>query len=92
MARTTLNRRLDLRVSEDEKSEIDQAAALSGSTTSAFIRHALLTAARTTIQSHKLIRLTQEGDRTFVAAIKDPLPPNDNLRSLVREFGAHVDE
>jgi uncharacterized protein (DUF1778 family) len=80
-------RRLDLRLAEDEKNEIDQAAALAGSTTSAFVRQAILLAARETIRAHTTIRLTPEDGRRFVEAINDPPEPNENLRALVREFG-----
>jgi uncharacterized protein (DUF1778 family) len=82
-----LARRLDLRLAEDEKSEIDQAAALTGSTTSAFVRQAILRAARETIRDHTTIRLTAEDGRRFVAAINGPPEPNENLRALVQEFG-----
>jgi uncharacterized protein (DUF1778 family) len=87
---TAFKKRLDLRVAEEEKNEIDQAAALEGSSTSDFVRRTVLKAARETIQAHAVSRLSVEGSRTFVAALKNPPPPNENLRALAREFGDEV--
>jgi uncharacterized protein (DUF1778 family) len=87
---TTLTKRLDLRVAQEEKDMIDQAAALTGSSTSDFVRRTLLAAARETIQAHTAVRLTMDGSRAFVAALKNPPAPNENLRALVREFSAEV--
>jgi uncharacterized protein (DUF1778 family) len=85
-----LKQRLEVRVAEDEKEEITQAAVLTGSTVSDFIRRTLLEAARRTIQGHAMVRLTEEGTRTFVEALRNPPEPNDNLRALAREFGNEV--
>jgi uncharacterized protein (DUF1778 family) len=82
-----LTKRLDLRFTEDEKNEIDQAAALAGSTTSDFARRVVLTAARETLQAHTRVRLTMNGSRAFVAALKSPPSPHENLYALAREFG-----
>lgn len=85
-----LKKRLDLRVAEEEKSEIDRAAAMEGMTTSDFIRRTALTAARETIHAHAVAKLTQEGGRKFVAALKNPPPPNEALRELASKYGAEV--
>lgn len=87
-----LTRRLDLRLAEDEKNEIDRAAALAGATTSAFVRQTVLAAARETIERHATIRLTHEGGRKFVDAINNPPVPNAKLRALVQEFRRGVEE
>ena len=83
-------KRLDLRLAEDEKSAIEEAAALEGSSTSEFVRRTVLAAARETIQSHAVTRLSLEGSRKFVAALKNPPPPNEHLRALARDFGDEV--
>lgn len=78
-------KRLDLRLSSEEKETITRAAALSGHTVSEFIRGTMLAAATREIREHEVIRLTNEGSRAFVAAIMDPPEPNENLRRLARE-------
>jgi uncharacterized protein (DUF1778 family) len=82
--------RLDVRIAEDEKTAIDQAAALEGSNTSDFVRRSALKAAHETIQSHTVARLSLEDTRRFVAALKNPPSPNEKLRSLARDFGSEV--
>jgi uncharacterized protein (DUF1778 family) len=89
---TMLSKRLDLRVAEEEKREIDQAAALTGVTTSGFVRQTVLTAARETIRTYTTLRLTREGASQFVAAINNPPPPNEHLRALVRELSDNAEQ
>jgi uncharacterized protein (DUF1778 family) len=78
-------KRLDLRVSSEEKETITRAAALSGHTISEFIRGTMLAAANKEIRDHEVIQLTNEGSRAFVAALMDPPEPNENLHRLARE-------
>lgn len=78
-------KRLDLRVSGEEKETITKAAALGGHTISEFVRSTMLAAANREIREHEVIRLTNEGSRAFVAALMNPPEPNENLRRLARE-------
>ena len=78
-------KRLDLRVSSEEKETIARAAALGGHTVSEFIRGTMLAVATREIREHEVIRLTNEGSRAFVAALAEPPEPNDNLRRLARK-------
>src|SRR4051794_14622981 len=82
--------RLDLRIADDEKSVIDQAAALEGSNTSDFVRRSALKAAHEAIQSHTVAQLSLADTRRFVAALKNPPPPNEKLCALARDFGSEV--
>jgi len=47
-------------------------------------------ATRKSIQAHAVARLSAEGSRKFVEALKNPPAPNEKLRDLVREFGDEV--
>lgn len=85
MAEVKDQKRLDLRVSSEEKETITRAAALSGHTISEFIRGTMLAAATKEIREHEVIRLTNKSSRAFVAALMDPPEPNENLRRLARE-------
>jgi uncharacterized protein (DUF1778 family) len=77
--------RLELRVSRQEKDAIERAAALSGSSTTDFVRSAMLVASERAVRSHETLALTSEGAAAFVDAITNPPEPNENLRSLARE-------
>lgn len=90
MARAARSSRLDLRVAPDEKELIDRAAALSGSSTTDFVRSTTLAAAREAIQMHEVMTLTAEGSRVFVDALINPPEPNEHLRALAREYGGSV--
>jgi uncharacterized protein (DUF1778 family) len=77
--------RLDLRVAKSEKEAIERAAALSGSSTTDFVRSTMLVAAERAVRAHQVLELTSEGAAAFVDAITNPPEPNDNLRALARE-------
>jgi uncharacterized protein (DUF1778 family) len=88
MAKTARPSRLDLRVARDEKELIERAAALTGSNTTDFVRSTTLAAARETIRTHEVIKLTAEGSRIFVEALINPPETNEHLRQLAKEFGS----
>jgi uncharacterized protein (DUF1778 family) len=85
MTDTVRNSRLDLRVTKSEKEAIERAAALSGSSTTDFVRSTMLVAAERAVRAHQVLELTSEGAAAFVDAITNPPEPNDNLRALARE-------
>jgi uncharacterized protein (DUF1778 family) len=87
MASTARDSRLEFRLASDEKAIIEQAAALSGSNTTDFVRSTMLTAAREAVRMHEVIELRAEGSRIFVEALIDPPEPNERLRALARESG-----
>lgn len=87
MTGTVRSSRLELRVAPDEKALIDKAAALTGSSTTDFVRSTMLGAARETVRRQEVIELTTEGSRLFVDAIIDPPEPNERLRALARKSG-----
>ncbi len=85
MADTARNGRLDLRVAKNEKAAIERAAALSGSSTTDFVRSTMLAASEQAVRAHETLALTSEGAAAFVEAITNPPEPNENLRALARE-------
>ena len=85
MTDTARDSRLELRVAKSEKDTIERAAALSGSSTTDFVRSTMLVASERAIRTHRVLALTGEGADAFVEAIMDPPEPNENLRALVRD-------
>ena len=85
MTDTVRDSRLDLRVAKNEKDAIERAAALSGSSTTDFVRSTMLAAAERAVRAHQVLELTSEGAAAFVDAITNPPEPNDNLRAMARE-------
>lgn len=72
-------------MSSEEKETIVRAAVLSGHTLSEFVRGTMLAAATKEIREHKVIQLTNQSSRAFIADLMDPPEPNDNPRRLARE-------
>lgn len=85
MTGTVRSSRLELRVTGSEKDAIERAAALSGSSTTDFVRSTMLAASERIVRAHDVLELTREGSAAFVEAIMNPPEPNENLRSLARE-------
>ena len=85
MADMVRDSRLELRVARSEKDMIERAAALSGSSTTDFVRSTMLEAAERAVLAHRVLALTSEGAAAFVEAITNPPEPNENLRDLARE-------
>jgi uncharacterized protein (DUF1778 family) len=50
-----------LRVAKSEKEAIERAAALSGSSTTDFVRSTMLAAAERAVRAHQVLALTSEG-------------------------------
>ncbi len=85
MAEAIRDSRLELRVAKSEKEAIERAAALSGSSTTDFVRSTMLVASERAVRAHETLALTSEGAAAFVEAITNPPEPNENLRALARE-------
>ena len=78
--------RLEARVTADQKSLIEHAAALQGRTVTDFVLTSVQEAARRTIEEHQRLDLTMRDSQAFVEALIDPKPVNDRLRETVRRY------
>ena len=72
--------RLEARVSVEQKTVLQQAAALSGRTLSEFIVASAQEAATRVIQEHETVRLSRSEQIAFVNALLNPPAPNERLR------------
>lgn len=75
--------RLDFRLSDEQKALIDQAAALSGQSVSAFALGTLMRTARQVIREANVIRLSARDRDRFLAAL-DKISARPNAR-LIRD-------
>ncbi len=78
--------RLEARVTAEQKSLIEHAAALQGRTVTDFVLTSVQDAARRAIESHKYLALTVRDSEAFVDAMLNPKPVNDRLRDTVRRY------
>jgi len=80
---TTKNDRLDLRLTSQQKREIEQAAAISGRSVTDFSVSALVEKAEGTIRSEREIAMSQQGFDAFSAALDRPARSVAGLADLL---------
>jgi uncharacterized protein (DUF1778 family) len=78
--------RLETRVTADQKSLVERAAALQGRTVTDFVLSSVQEAARRAIEEHQRLNLSLRDSEAFVAALVNPQPANDRLRETVRRY------
>jgi uncharacterized protein (DUF1778 family) len=78
--------RLEARVSAEQKSLIERAAALQGRTLTDFVLTSVQDAARRAIEDHQRLELSVRDSEAFVDALLNPRPVNDRLRDTVRRY------
>lgn len=75
--------RINLRTSPEAKALIERAAALMGTTVSAFMLQNAYEAARRVVADNETLMLSQEAFDAFIAACENPSEPNEALRALM---------
>lgn len=78
--------RLEARVTSEQKSLIERAAALQGRTVTDFVLTSVQDAARRAIEEHNQLALSVRDSEAFVDALLNPKPVNDRLRDTVRRY------
>lgn len=78
--------RLETRVTADQKTLIERAAALQGRTVTDFVLTSVQDAARRAIEEHQRLDLSVRDSQAFVEALINPKPVNDRLRETVRRY------
>jgi uncharacterized protein (DUF1778 family) len=78
--------RLEARVTAEQKSLIERAAALQGRSLTDFVLTSVQDAARRAIEEHSQLTLSVRDSEAFVDALLNPKPVNDRLRHTVRRY------
>jgi len=78
--------RLEARISVEQKTVLQQAAALSGRTLSEFVVASAQEAASRVIQEHETIRLSRAEQAAFVTALLKPPAANARLRQAAAAY------
>lgn len=86
----TRGARLEARISVEQKTLFQQAAALSARTLSDFVVASAHEAATRIIQTHEAIALTRDEQIRFVSALLAPPEPNDKLRQAAQQYRAQT--
>ena len=82
----TRAQRLETRVTAEQKTLIEHAAALQGRTVTDFVLTSVQAAARRAIEEHHQLALSVRDSEAFVDALLNPKPVNDRLRDTVRRY------
>lgn len=75
--------RINLRTSPEAKAMIERAAALMGTSVSAFMLQHAYEAARRVVADNDTLLLSQQAFEDFVNNLENPKPPTDALRQLM---------
>jgi uncharacterized protein (DUF1778 family) len=78
--------RLETRVTAEQKTLIEYAAALQGRTVTDFVLTSVQDAAHRAIENHQQIKLSVRDTQAFVEALLNPKPVNRRLRDTVRRY------
>ena len=84
------NLRLEARVTAEQKTLIERAAAYEGRTVSDFVLHSAQQAARAVIQEHEVIALNRAQSRSLVELLLDAPTPNKTLKEAFRDHRRQV--
>ncbi|MEE3664162.1 DUF1778 domain-containing protein [Brenneria sp. g21c3] len=78
--------RIDLRLTDDDKSMIEEAAALSNLTMTQFMVSSAAERAAEVIQQHRRLVLNEESWNLVMDAIDNPQAPNDKLKRAAKRL------
>ena len=78
--------RLEARVTAEQKSLIEHAAALQGRSVTDFVLSSVQAAARQAVEDHQRVSLIVRDSQSFVQALINPRPVNDRLRETVQLY------
>jgi uncharacterized protein (DUF1778 family) len=82
--------RLEARITEEQKSLIERAAAYSGRSVSDFVVSTVQEAAKNLVLEHELLQLNATQSRAFVETLLQPPQPNKALRQAASEYREDV--
>ena len=82
----TRAKRLEARVTAEQKSLIERAAALQGRTVTDFVLTSVQDAARRALEQHQQLALSVRDSEAFVEALLKPQRVHDRLRDTVRRY------
>jgi uncharacterized protein (DUF1778 family) len=84
------SRRLDARVTPEEKRIIETAASLRGISVTNLLRTSVNDAATRIIRESEVLTLAERSRKIFVEALLNPPAPNEKALAAARRFGQEV--
>ena len=92
-ARTTARKetRLDVRLSHEQKMLLEEAATVSGISTSAFVVQTVTQRAREVVEEYRSMELSAAESRAFVDQLMAPGTPNAALRAATKRYWTQIE-
>jgi len=87
---TIKEKRIEIRSSEEEKQDFEEAAALVHMGLSEFIRFATHLYVKKVREEHQNITLSKEAGLAFLNALENPPEPSDRLKEAMRRHSKNV--
>lgn len=87
---TAKQNRIEIRSSEEEKREFEEAAALAHMDLSEFIRYAAHLYAQSVRREHQSMTLSKEEGLRFLEALEHPPEPSKKLKEAMARHGKNV--
>ncbi len=78
--------RITARVPLTVQETLEMAASLTGATLNQFVVQSALREAERIIEQERVIRLSARDAEAFLAALDQPLPPNDKLKAALENY------
>lgn len=88
--RSRKERRLEARVTPDQKRLIERAAELRGTTVTEFVVVSAQEAAADTIKNFETLELRDQARDVFINAVLNPPSPNDAARAAAQRYKAQM--
>ena len=88
--KTTKTARLEARITTEQKTLIERAAAYQGRSVSDFLVDTVQEAALAVIEQHEVLRLNRAQSAALVEMLLEPAAPNDALRQAADEYRRDV--
>ncbi len=88
--RGTRQERLELRIDADSKSLIEEAAALEGRSTSAFMLSVSLSHARRVVEAHRITTVTGQDWSVVQGMLENPPAPTTGLRKAAAAYRKRI--
>ena len=91
-ARHARKLRIDIRLDPEQKTLLEEAAAVSGHSLTSFLLANTLPAARAVIREHQATKLSRTDAEKFMELLENPPKPNAALKAAVREYLENISE
>ncbi len=90
LTQNTKERRLELRLTANQRHDLEEAAAIQGLSLSSYLLHSSLRQAQQDLSQQRTLALEPQEQQKVIRALAQPPAPNPRLRKAARAYQAHA--